>query len=275
MLSTAVIVFREVLEAALIVTILLAATKGLPGRVKWISGGLAAGLAGAVLVALFAGAISSAFSGAGQELFNAGVLLTAVAMLAWHNIWMSSHAKELVAHLKNVSSRITDGSLPLYFLAVATGMAVLREGSEVVLFLYGIAAGGSSGLGMLSGGLLGVAAGIAAGTLLYLGLLRIPTQWLFRVTGWLILLLASGLAASAAGYLSQAGVLPSQAPLWDTSNLLSERSVIGQLFHILVGYQARPTAMQLGFYLATLVLISLGMSRVARSQRTARAAIAQ
>lgn len=275
MLSTAVIVFREVLEAALIVTILLAATKGLPGRAKWISGGMAAGLAGAVLVALFAGVIAGAFSGTGQELFNAGVLLTAVAMLAWHNIWMSSHAKELVAHLKNVSSRITDGTLPLYFLAVASGMAVLREGSEVVLFLYGIAAGGSSSFGMLTGGALGVVAGMAAGVMIYFGLLRIPTQWLFRVTGWLILLLASGLAASAAGYLSQAGILPSQAPLWDTSHILSERTAVGQLLHILVGYQARPTAIQLGFYLATLIAISLGMSMVTRSQRAGRMAANQ
>ncbi|OZG75402.1 iron permease [Hahella sp. CCB-MM4] len=272
MLSTAVIVFREVLEAALIVTILLAATKGLPGRGKWISGGLAAGLTGAVLVAVFAGAIAGAFSGTGQELFNAGVLLTAVVMLAWHNIWMSSHAKELVAHLKNVSAKITDGTLPLYFLAVASGMAVLREGSEVVLFMYGVAAGGSSAMGMLAGGILGVVSGILIGGLLYLGLLRIPTQWLFRVTGWLILLLAAGLAASAAGYLSQAGVLPSQAPLWDTSSLLSERSVFGQLLHILVGYQARPTAMQLAFYLITLVLISIGMSKVGRSHRLSQAA---
>ncbi|MFH4620328.1 FTR1 family iron permease [Vibrio furnissii] len=205
MLSSAIIVFREVLEAALIVTILMAATKGLPGRTRWIFGGVTAGLFGALIVAFSAGAIASTFEGMGQELFNAGILLTAVLMLAWHNIWMSKHARELVAHLKQVSSQINDGSLPLYFLSVATGLAVLREGSEVVLFLYGIAAGGDSGLSMLTGGALGVIAGVIAGSLLYFGLLRIPTRWLFRVTGWMILFLAAGLAASAAGYLMQAG----------------------------------------------------------------------
>ncbi len=61
---------------ALVVTILLAGTKGLPGRGKWISGGLPAGLAGAVLVAVFAGVIAGAFAGTGQKLFNAGVQLT-------------------------------------------------------------------------------------------------------------------------------------------------------------------------------------------------------
>ena len=181
-----------------------------------------------------------------------GIMLTAVLMLAWHNIWMSKHARELVAHLKQVSSKINDGSLPLYFLSVATGLAVLREGSEVVLFLYGVAAGSDSGLSMLTGGIFGVVSGIIAGSLLYFGLLRIPTRLLFRVTGWMILFLAAGLAASAAGYLMQAGVLTAQAPLWNSSAILSERSMLGQLLHILVGYQTRPTAIQLAFYLVTI-----------------------
>jgi high-affinity iron transporter len=207
----------------------------------------------------------------GRELLNAGILLTAVSMLAWHNIWMSRHARALVAQLKQVGARITEGSLPLYVLAVTAGLAVLREGSEVVLFMYGVAASGSSASMMFSGAALGVVVGIAAGALLYFGLLRIPTQWLFRVTGWLILLLAAGLAASAAGYLSQAGILPSQAPLWNSSALLSEKSILGQLLHVLVGYQARPTAIQLGFYLVTLLLIAGGMKWVGNAQPRVRA----
>ncbi|EKO3498390.1 FTR1 family iron permease [Vibrio fluvialis] len=270
MLSSAIIVFREVLEAALIVTILMAATKGLPGRTRWIFGGVTAGLFGALAVAFSAGAIASTFEGMGQELFNAGILLTAVLMLAWHNIWMSKHARELVAHLKQVSSKVNEGSLPLYFLSVATGLAVLREGSEVVLFLYGVAAGGDSGISLLTGGIFGVVSGIVAGALLYFGLLRIPTHLLFKVTGWMILFLAAGLAASAAGYLMQAGILTAQAPLWNSSSILSERSIAGQLLHILVGYQARPTAIQLAFYLTTLVLISVGMRWASRSESASR-----
>ncbi|EPT8451503.1 FTR1 family iron permease [Vibrio fluvialis] len=270
MLSSAIIVFREVLEAALIVTILMAATKGLPGRTRWIFGGVTAGLFGALAVAFSAGAIASTFEGMGQELFNAGILLTAVLMLAWHNIWMSKHARELVAHLKQVSSKVNEGSLPLYFLSVATGLAVLREGSEVVLFLYGVAAGGDSGISLLTGGIFGVVSGIIAGALLYFGLLRIPTHLLFKVTGWMILFLAAGLAASAAGYLMQAGILTAQAPLWNSSSILSERSIAGQLLHILVGYQARPTAIQLAFYLVTLVLISVGMRWASRSESASR-----
>jgi len=264
MLSSAIIVFREVLEAALIVSILLAATCGLPRRTLWIGTGLLAGLAGACVVALFASSITSAFEGTGQELMNATILLVAVLMLAWHNIWMSHHARELVAHMKNVSARITDGSLPLYFLAVASGMAVLREGSEVVLFMYSVTASGSSSTSMITGSIIGVITGILVGRMIYSGLLRIPTGRLFQFTGWMILLLASGLAASAAGYLIQADILPYQAPLWDSGNILSQKSIFGQLLHILIGYQERPTIIHLTFYVVTLCTILIGMRWVSR-----------
>lgn len=259
MLGSGVIVFREVLEAALVVTILLAATRGLLGRNRWIGGGVAIGVVGAVIVAYFAGNIAEAFAGIGQELFNAAVLFTAVLMLAWHNIWMSGHAREMVADLKQVGSKVTAGNLPFYVLSAAAGLAVLREGSEIVLFMYGLAVSGGEIAQMTAGGLLGLTAGIATGIFLYFGLLGIPMSLLFRVTGWMILLLAAGMASTAAGFLSQAGLLPSYQPLWNTSEFLSEQSLPGQLLHILVGYQDSPTSIQLGFYIATLILIGCGM----------------
>jgi len=264
MLGSSVIVFREVLEAALVITILLAATRGLIGRNHWIGGGVTMGVIGSVIVAFFASSIAAAFEGIGQELFNAGVLFFAVLMLAWHNIWMSSHAREMVANLKQVSNEVTSGELPFYFLSIAASLAVLREGSEIVLFLYGIAASGEGAAQMTLGGVLGLAGGIAVGVFLYSGLLRIPVSSLFRVTGWLILLLAAGMAATAAGYLSQAGLLPSFTPLWNTSGFLSEQSVVGQLLHVLIGYQARPTAIELGFYFGTLILIGAGMVLISK-----------
>ncbi|WP_237057281.1 FTR1 family iron permease [Microbulbifer sediminum] len=259
MFSSAIIVFREVLEAALVITIVLAATQGVLKRHLWIGGGVAAGVAGAVVVASIAEGIAMSFEGIGQELFNAAVLFSAVAMLAWHNLWMSRHARTLVAHLKRVGSSVSSGELPMYFLSTAVGLAVLREGSEIVLFMHGFAAGGSNGVSMLTGGLLGLAGGCALGALIYFGLLRIPTTQLFRITGWLILFLAAGMAASAAGYLMQAGVISGSRPLWNTSDVVSQHSFAGQVLHVLVGYQDRPTAVHLSFYLATLVLIGLGM----------------
>src|SRR4051794_40223037 len=267
MLATAIIVFRKVLEAALIVGIVLAASRGIAYRGAWILGGLAAGMVGAVLVAAGAGTITSAASGMGQELLNAAILLAAVVMLGWHNIWMTSHGHEMAVAANRLGSEVRDGARPLWALALAVGLAVLREGSEIVLFLYGIAAT-TEGLGAMAlGGTLGFAAGAVAGAALYLGLVSIPMRHLFTVTGWMILLLAAGMAAQAAAFMAQADLLPSLGnQLWDTSFLLTDDSLVGKILHTLVGYTAQPAGIQVVFYLATLTVIG-GLMLLTRQAR--------
>lgn len=256
MLGSALIVFREVLEAALIIAVVLGASRGVAARGRWVGGGIAAGVLGAMLVAAFAGTIAGAVEGRGQELLNAGVLLAAVAMLAWHNVWMSAHGREMANRIRDVGRDVSMGAKPLSALALVTLFAVLREGSETALFLYGLAASGAGSAGMLAGGVLGLAAGFGVGFLLYRGLLAIPIGHFFSVTAWLVLLLASGLAANAAGYLTQAGLLPAMTrQVWDTGWLLSQDSWLGTLLHILVGYNDRPMGIQLMFYVVTLVVI--------------------
>ena len=263
MLATAIIVFREVLEAALIVGIVLAASRGVPRRGVWVGGGIVAGVLGASLVAGAADAIADAINGIGQELFNAAILFTAVAMLGWHNIWMNRHGRELAATAAGLGKAVVGGSRPLYALGLVVGIAVLREGSEIVLFLYGIAvASGVGALSMLMGGVLGLIGGVAVGALIYFGLLVIPLKRLFTVTSWLILLLAAGMASQGAAFLMQANLLPAFGNnLWDTSSLLGERSMLGTLLHVLIGYSAQPAGIQVLFYVATIVVIG-GLMRI-------------
>ncbi len=271
MLATAVIVFREVIEAALIVAIVLGASRGIAGRGRWVTGGILLGAAGAGLVAVFADVITGAFSGNGQALLNAGILLAAVCMLAWHNIWMSSHGRTLAAEVREVGEAVQSGSRPLTALLVITQVAVMREGSEVVLFLWAIAAGGEGRLSMLTGGLIGLAAGAALGVLIYRGLLKIPMRYFFSVTGWLVLLIAAGLAAQAASFLNQAGLLPALGnSLWDSSHILDQGSLAGQMLHVLVGYTARPSGIQVLFYLVTLTVIFTLMRWVGHKHHGAR-----
>ena len=267
MLATAVIVFREVLEAALIVGIVAAATRTIPGRNRWLAAGIAAGLAGSALVALGTDRIAEMASGMGQELFNASILGIAVIMLAWHNLWMSSHGAALAADARGVGNAIRDGRRECSVLLVVVGLAVLREGSETVLFLFGIAASeGSASLSMLGGGIAGIVAGVAVGYLVYAGLLRIPLRWFFTATGVLVLFLAAGMASQAARFLVQADLLPSLAsPVWDTSRVLPQSSVAGTLLHSLVGYDARPAGMQIVFYVTVLVAIAAGMLLVGKT----------
>jgi high-affinity iron transporter len=264
MLGALIIVFREVIEAGLIVGIVMAATRGVVGRGRWITIGIGGGVLGAAIVAMFAGAISDAFQGAGQELFNASILGVAVVMLMWHNAWMARHGREIADEMRRIGDAVSEGAKPLTALAIVVGLAVLREGSEVVLFLYGIMASGTSGSALLVGGLLGIAAGAAFTALTYLGLLAIPNRHIFSVTSWLIALLAAGMAAQAVQFLNSAGVVVAlDHTLWDTSWLLSEKSIFGRLLHTLIGYIDQPTEMQLLVYIATLIAMFLLM-RIAR-----------
>lgn len=274
MLGSAVVVFRETLEAALIIAIVLGASRGMPARLRWVFGGAGLGLAGAVVVAFFAGAISDAAQGRGQELFNAGVLLVAVVMLAWHNIWMSGHARKHAAEMHALGHDVLAGTKPLSAMLLVTALAVLREGAETVLFLYGLYAGGADRLDLTLGSLLGLAGGATIGALLYFGLVRIPLGKFFKVTGLIVLLLAAGLAANAANYLAQAKLLPVLADeIWDTSSLLSMESMPGRILHVLIGYVDRPSGIELLFYLATLAFIG-GMMRYVASRQVSKPAAA-
>ncbi|HEX5339683.1 MAG TPA: FTR1 family protein [Gammaproteobacteria bacterium] len=265
MLATAVIVFREVLEAALIIAVVLGASRGIARRGWWVTGGIGLGVLGASILAVFASGIAEAFSGTGQALLNAVILLVAVVMLAWHNIWMSGHGRKMASDIKEVGAAVQAGNKTLAALLIITFTAVIREGSEVVLFVWAIAASGGQGGSMGIGGIAGLVAGTLVGALLYRSLLFIPIRYFFSVTGWLILLLTAGLAAQAAGFLNQAGLLPALGnSLWNTSAILSENSMLGRLLHILVGYIARPSGIELVFYVTTLVTIFVLMRIVGK-----------
>jgi high-affinity iron transporter len=266
MLSALLIVFREVIEAGLIVGVVLAATQGVPRRGRAVLGGVAAGVLGACLVAAFAGELAALFQGNGQELFNASILLLAVMMLTWHNVWMASHGREMARELKAAGHEVATGKRTLAALGVVVGVAVLREGSEVVLFLYGIAAqGGTSNAALLIGGALGLAAGAAVSALMYFGLLTIPAGRLFQVTSGLITLLAAGMAAQAVLFLQNGGYINVMSgTVWDTSWLLKEDSIPGRLLHTLVGYVEAPDGAQILAYLGTIAAILLLMRVVGK-----------
>ncbi len=256
MVAALVIVFREVIEAGLVVGIVMAATRAVAHRGQWIAGGVIAGFIGACLVALFVGAITAAFAGMGQELFNATVLGIAVVMLTWHNVWMARHGREIATEMLTLGKAVVAGSRTLLALAVVVGIAILREGAEVVLFLYGIVASeGGWNLSILLGGLLGLALGALVSVLTYLGLLRIPGRYLFAVTSLMIAFLAAGMAAQAIGFLEQANMVTALGTvLWDSSGILSDSSLLGKVLHTLIGYNDRPSGMQVVIYLAILAV---------------------
>jgi high-affinity iron transporter len=256
-LPSMLIVFREVFEAGLVIGIVMAVTSSVPGRGLWVAGGVAAGVLGACIVALFTGGLSELFGGSGQELFNAGILGFAVLMLGWHNIWMARHGREIASEMRAAGEAVATGAKSLAALAVVVMIAVLREGSEVVLFLYGVAAAqGGGDLSMVAGGAAGLVLGALVCLLTYLGLITIPARYLFAVTSTLIALLAAGMAAQAIAFLQQANIVTAfDETVWNTSWILSDSSLLGRALHTLIGYVDQPTAMQLIAYAATLAVI--------------------
>ncbi len=276
MLAAAIIVFREVIEAGLIVGIVLAATRGVRSRTVYVLGGIAAGVLGAALLAAFAGTLANALEGVGQEVFSASILGVAVVMLGWHNVWMARHGRELAAELTAAGKAVVAGSKTLTALAIVVAIAVLREGAEVVLFLYGVViANGESGWSLFTGGMLGLAAGASVSALTYAGLVKIPPRYLFSVTSMLIAFLAAGMASQCVAFLERADILDLwSTTLWNTSWLLPSNTLTGRVLHTLIGYDDRPSIMQAVAYIVTLATILVAMRVFAPAKPKAKPKLA-
>ena len=266
MLGITIIVFREALEAALLIGIVAASTRAIAERGRWISGGIALGLAGACMVAALTAEISGLFEGVGQELFNAVILGVAVLLLAWHCIWMTAHSRELAIAAREVGQAVHAGRRTLPAILLVIAIAVLREGAESALFVYGLLSGMEvSTVELASSVAAGGLAASALGWMLYGGMLRLPMKWFFTITNALLLVLAAGMASRMAQSLVQANLIPAlKTPLWDSSPVLPVNSTAGAFLHALAGYEATPSGMQVVFYVATLVIIIMGMRRMQR-----------
>lgn len=276
MLSTALIVFRESLEAALFIGIVAAATRHVVRRGRWLVAGGLVGLLGAVVLAMAAGRISDWADGVGQDLVNLAILSLAFCMLAWHSIWGSNHGRQAARDARQLGGAVTSGEQRPWALALAIALAVLREGAEAVLFVAGVAGSeGQSWWSAVPAVALGLAAGAGAGLLMYAGLSKVPAHRVLAVTNGLILVLAAAIASQLARGLTQAGLVDIWSqPLWDSSRWLAVESPVGALLHALVGYDAQPSGLQVAFYGAALAGIYLA-SRAVRTgtppQRLARA----
>lgn len=198
MIASLVIVFREMLEMVLVVGVLLAATRDLPSSRKFIGFGIFCGLMGALFFGLFMEQMEASFEGEGEFLFNAALLFLASILIGWTVLWMSKHGREMSERMKLVGRSVEEGDLPYTALLVITFSAVMREGSEAVFFLFGAAQGiNEDGWSLLIGGLVGASAALMVGGLLYFSLVRIPIKQLFSIVGWLLMLLAAGMASQA------------------------------------------------------------------------------
>jgi high-affinity iron transporter len=243
------ITLREGIEAALIISIILAYLRQLgrmdeAPRVWWGTAG-AATLSVAIGGIIFAAA--GEFEGRGEELFEGLVSLFAVGVLTWMIFWMRRQAARIKSELQErVDIALAAGGLALAALAF---IVVLREGIETALFLFATAkataqgAGGS--LGQVTGAALGLVTAAILGYLLYRGGIRLNLRTFFKVTGALILVVAAGLFAFSVHELQEAGYLAfGTQTAYDVSGTLSDQDGAGAILRALIGYQDRPSVLE-------------------------------
>ncbi|ELK7273851.1 FTR1 family protein [Salmonella enterica] len=256
MIAVILIVFREVLEAGLIISVILAACKGYKIS-HLVIAGITSGVIFSGLLALFTNSIENALSGTGQEVFNSALLLTATLMLSWQIVWMSTKGKEMADASRNEVRNILSEGNKNYAIAVVVAIAVMREGSEVVLFMYSIIIStGTSVTAMFTGGIIGVVAGIVFTFLLYRGLILIPLKFIFLLSNIVLTFIAAGLASQGIGILSSIDIIPAiKDTVWDSSWLLSDNSWQGSLARAIFGYTSTPSGVQIITWILVAALI--------------------
>jgi len=242
LLNAVIIVLREVLEASLLASTFLAISQMLQRDRKWIFFAFSLGLVMGSIYALSISSVSMMFGGAGQEILNASMQTLIYLSLLVFAAAVPHQNKPLFRNLTIIS------------LVFAVVLSLSREGSEVLLFITGFIGVPTLFNSVLLGGAVGAGIGLSVGVFFYYLLIHLTPRfgvWL----GYVILLLISGsMMSQAVEFMMQADIFSSTAPVWDSSSLISERSISGQLLYALIGYEATPTLSQVIAYIGSMTL---------------------
>ena len=266
--NTLFIVWRESVEGILVVGILYAWLKAHPHGMqglRYLWGGVAAGLGLAGLLALAMTGVYSSLDGEALDYFQLGMMLIAAGLITQMVFWMRKHGRGLKKELE-AGLELAAGEANWLGVTVIAMLAVGRESAETVIFLYGT---GMEQHGMAFAQFLGAAALGFALALLTFWLLANGGRYLswksfFRISETLLLLLAAGLLVGGVEKMIGFGWLPPLAdPVWDSSFLLDDQASAGNLIAALTGYRAHPALTLVLAYAAYWALV-LGWPRMRR-----------
>lgn len=262
------IVWRESVEAILVIGILYAWLQANDYRhgIRWLWGGVAAGVGLAALLGFTMLAVQSQLAGDALEWFQIGMVFIAAALITQMVLWMRRHGKNLKGELEAEMWRAMNRS-SLFGVATVAALAVGREGAETVIFLYGLGVerSGSDLALFAAAGLAGLLLALATGWALIRGSKHISWKSFFRITETLLLLLAASLLVGGTEKLIALGSLPAGIdPLWDSSFLLDDSGGIGGFIAQLTGYRAHPAMTTLVVFVSYWLLALAALNRPAK-----------
>ena len=266
MLAVIIIILREMLEICLIVGMISAALKEFDYRKKVILLGMFIGLSISVCLAFTLNGINMLFDGEGQEYLNIFMLSSSILCVAWTLLWISDYSKKLANKVHDTSIKMKEEDVSIWPMILLIVFTFMREGGELILFLFGLSAGGIESYDMIIGVAIGGAMGVVFGFGIYSGLINLKIKKFFKVINILLLLLAAGMASQLASYIAAIDLISSfSSTMWDSSRFISDGSVLGKLLNGLIGYSSRPTVLQVMFYLST-VFVMLFLLRVKKAK---------
>ncbi len=262
MVSSFLITFREALEAALIVGIILSYL----GRIhqekhhKVVYLGVMSGVVASILGALLFVRLAGGFTGRGEQVFEGVTMFLGAVLLTTMIIWMMKQ-KQVAAELEHrIAREVAKARKFSLFLLVF--VSILREGIETVIFLG--AASFVSTDNNLIGALAGMIAAIVLGYAVYLGTMRISLKKFFNITSILLIFFAAGLVAYGVHEFQEAKILPTIIEkVWDINPpvnpdgsypLLHEKGYIGSILKGLFGYNGDPSLLEVVSYFAYLLI---------------------
>ena len=253
LLNSVVLILREVLEAAMLVSVLLALSLNLRSGVRWFWWSLSVGVFGAVLFSFNLDLITDALDGAGQEVANVAMQVL-VYCFALGIIWFSI----------GIDRSRTQARALTTFMACAIASAMIWEGSEILVYITGFTVDKEHRAAVFAGSAIGAGIGISLGVLMFSALRALNKKLAGGICLALLCLIGSGMILQSAKLLEQVDWLPAGQALWDSSALIGEQSIAGILLYAVFGYESTPSGTQVVLYVASL-LIAVAAYLLARS----------
>lgn len=257
MFQITIAVFREFLEISILLSLFGAFASNIKNFRSLFFSGILLGAIGAGVIALFTEQISDTLDGMGHEIFMGCVVLFTSLLICSTLIWMKGYSQKLKTRIAEFNEGYDESLSSKIMIISLIATTIFREGSEIVLILYSISAiDGASSILYIQGFFLGAVLGISFGVGLYYGVFRFAAKYIFSVCSFIMTFIAAGLAAEAAKIFASVGLIEIFTdPLWNTSFIVSDDSTLGKILNVMMGYTAKPSGIELIFYLSTLSII--------------------